>query len=165
MLETAKFYVNGSAAPKPEYEVYDIYEQNPVLKQKKEQKSHAKFKLKLVAYTMATFALFLAIMFRYAVITKINYDINKETKVYAKLRDENARLKVEIERMLDLREVKEIAQVRLGMQMPEDYQIIYVNVPKTDFTRITESGLKAEKKSGWIYVIKEKIASLLYLLG
>ena len=45
----------------------------------------------------------------------------------------------EMERNIDLSEVEEIATTELGMQRPESYQIIYVNVDKDDLSELKAS--------------------------
>jgi len=43
----------------------------------------------------------------------------------------------ELESMVDLNTVEEIATTRLGMQRPEKYQVVYVNINKADITEVT----------------------------
>ena len=43
----------------------------------------------------------------------------------------------ELEQSIDLGEIERIATTRLGMQRPESYQIIYVNVKSDDVTETT----------------------------
>jgi len=43
----------------------------------------------------------------------------------------------ELERSVDLSEIEEEATTRLGMQRPEKYQTIYINVPREDVTNAT----------------------------
>ncbi|MBP3360506.1 MAG: hypothetical protein J6N52_06615 [Clostridia bacterium] len=56
----------------------------------------------------------------------------------------------EMERSVDLSEVEEIASSRLGMQRPESYQMIYVDVEQEDVSEVTAGeveGAKNELKS------------------
>lgn len=43
----------------------------------------------------------------------------------------------EMERNIDLSEVEEIATTKLGMQRPETYQMVYVDVPQDDVSDVT----------------------------
>ena len=43
----------------------------------------------------------------------------------------------ELEQSIDLNEIERIATTRLGMQRPENYQMIYVNVKSEDVTEAT----------------------------
>ncbi|NMA33127.1 MAG: cell division protein FtsL [Clostridiaceae bacterium] len=124
-------YVHGSAAPQLEY---DVYEENQVLRAKKIYKSNRKVKIRMVMAILAVFAAGLAVMCRYAMITKISYQINQRQKAYEEIRNENSMLRVQIETMTDLNEIKEAAESRLGMQMPDKSQIVYIRVPRNDYT-------------------------------
>ena len=70
-------YVHGSAARQL---VYDVYEENQVLRAKKRYKSNRKIKLRMVVAILAVFAAGLAVMCRYAIITKVSYQINQREK-------------------------------------------------------------------------------------
>lgn len=135
-------YVYGSAARQLEY---DVYEENQVLKAKKTYRSHRKVKLRMVMAILAVFAAGLAVMCRYAIITKISYQINQRQKVYESIRNENSMLRVEIETKTDLNEIKEVAETRLGMQMPDKSQVVYIRVPRNDYTVLMSSDTGEEK--------------------
>lgn len=128
-------YVYGTAAEKIEY---DVYTENRVLKAKKKQKSYMVQKTKAVLCLMTVFMLGTLVMYRYALITKTNFDINKQTKAYNDLVKENDRLKIKIDQSMDLQKIKEVAEAKLGMQKPEKYQINYIAVNKSDVTKISE---------------------------
>jgi cell division protein FtsL len=129
-------YIYGTAAKKIEY---DVYEENKVLKRKKQAKSNYKVQVKTVLCVVAIFAASLVLMYRYAVITDLNYRINDTYKKYNDLRNENSRLSVEIGKDMSLSKVKEVAENRLGMQKPNKYQIVHVRVPKKDVTIVAEN--------------------------
>ena len=137
-------YVYGSAARQLEY---DVYEENQVLRAKKTYRSHRKIKLRMVMAILAVFAAGLAVMCRYAIITKVSYQINQKQKAYEQIRNENSLLRVQIETKTDLNELKEVAENRLGMQMPDKSQIVYIKVPRNDYTVLMTSN-NSEEKSG-----------------
>ncbi|HEY8349921.1 MAG TPA: cell division protein FtsL [Clostridia bacterium] len=137
-------YVYGSAARQLEY---DVYEENQVLRAKKTYRSHRKIKLRMVMAILAVFAAGLAVMCRYAIITKVSYQINQKQKAYEQIRNENSLLRVQIETKTDLNEIKEVAENRLGMQMPDKSQIVYIKVPRNDYTVLMTSN-NSEEKSG-----------------
>ena len=62
----------------------------------------------------------------------------------------------ELEQSVDLSEIEEEATTRLGMQRPERYQMIYVNVKQNDVT---------EKTAGEVESLPSRIASSLKKLG
>ncbi|MDF2524017.1 MAG: Cell division protein FtsL, partial [Clostridiales bacterium] len=90
MLETGKTpYVQGTAAEKIEY---NVYEENKVLKAKKQQKSNNNEKVKIVVAVILTFACCLTLIFRYAQITEMNYKLLKANNQYNEIMNENSRL-------------------------------------------------------------------------
>lgn len=62
----------------------------------------------------------------------------------------------ELESMVDLNTVEEIATTKLGMQRPEKYQIVYVNIDKEDTTEVT-----ANQVEGIGNKISEKYTTML----
>ncbi len=133
MIPEKKNYVYGSAAPKIEY---NVYEENKVLKQKKKQRVNNKLKLKVVFTIITFFAAFFQIIFMYAQITEVNYELSELNKKYSDVKNGNIQLKLEIQKSTDLNRIKEVAETRLDMQKPDKYQIVYVKVPKKDVTKI-----------------------------
>lgn len=153
-------YVYGSAARQLEY---DVYEENQVLKAKKTYRSHRKIKLRMVMAILAVFAAGLAVMCRYAIITRIGYQINQRQKAYEMIRNENSLLRVQIETKTDLNEIKEIAENRLGMQMPDKNQIIYIKVPRNDYTVLMSADAKDEKNENAMSKLINRAAGFLKL--
>lgn len=149
MLAEKEKYYYGTAAPKIDY---DVYENNKVLKAKKRQKKNNKVKLKAVFCILIFFLSFSQIIYMYAQITEMDYKLNKDNKELNEHKNENVRLRLEIQKNLDLNRIREIAQTRLDMQKPDKHQIIYVNVPKTDFTEIPEKNDGTSKGSLLSYV-------------
>lgn len=136
MIQKGDNYIDGSAARKLEY---NVYEENKVLKAKKKQRSYALAKFKTILMVLVLFAGCFLIIFRYALLTELNYNLEKATKQYNTIKSENDRLKVDINKEMDLDKIKEIAVTRLGMQKPDKYQIVYVNVQKNDFTEVADA--------------------------
>lgn len=161
MIQKDYGYVHGTAARKLEY---DVYEENKVLKEKRRYKSNRKIKLRMVAATVAVLAAGLVVMCRFAIITKLSYDLNKMQKEYDRIRNENSLLKVQIETKTDLNEVKEAAENRLGMQMPDKSQIIYIKVPRNDYTVMMSQKSQAEDDTSLLGALGEKAAGLIKLL-
>lgn len=136
MIQADKNYVYGSTAEKIKY---DVYEENKVLREKKRQRNNYKLKVKLVFSILLAFTAGLTIMYRYAVITQLNYKVNSAYEEYNNLKNKNVKLKAEIESQIDLQKVKEYAQSELGMQKPDKYQVVYVNIPSSDYTEISDT--------------------------
>ncbi len=130
-----KNYINGTSARKIDY---NVYEENKVLKAKKKAKLNNKIKTKMIFSVLVVFALGFVILGRYATLTQLNYSVSEYKNAYTELQDKNVKLKVEIQGKTDLNKVKQIAETKLGMQKPDKYQIVYVDVPKTDVTVVND---------------------------
>jgi Cell division protein FtsL. len=143
-------YVQGSTA---EQISYDVYEENKVLKTKKKQKSYAVVKFKAVCCLLAVFAMGTLVMYRYATITKLNYTLTKQTKVYNDVAKENSILSIQIEQATDLQKVRSVAESTLGMQKPDKRQINYVSISKGNYTKVSTEYANekfAASLPGWI---------------
>ena len=141
MIQKNNNYVYGTAAEKIEY---DVYEKNKVLKEKRKYKANILIKVKMVASILLLFLFGLTIMYRYALIADLNYEISNKERQYENLRNENSRIKVAIENETNLTRIMEIAQNNLGMQKPDKYQILHIRVPKTNYT-VTSAQYKDTK--------------------
>lgn len=139
MSGMSNYYSVGSAAKRIEY---DVYKENQVLRNRKIRKSLRKIKIKLMMSVLFVFFCSMFMMYRYAQITDLNYRINESQKTLGKITNENLKLKVRIDRSLDLSMVRDIAISRLGMHKPERYQMVAVSVPKDDYVKYNE---KAEQ--------------------
>jgi cell division protein FtsL len=162
MKHDGKNYIYGTAAKKIEY---DVYEENKVLKKKKQQRVSGKARLKVVLTILVIFAASLLLMYRYALITELNYKVSDLEKTYTKIKNENSVLRVEIENEMSLSKVKEIAEVRLGMQSPDRYQKVYIRVPKSDVTKVADK-YREEKKGNdnLIAILMNKVGKLTGLI-
>ncbi len=171
MKQKSYEYVQGSAARQLEQteqeqqsrklEQYDVYEKNSVLKAKKQYKINRKVKLKLVLSILMVLVAALAVMYRFALITQLSYNINKNEAIYSDLRNENSILKVQVETQTDLTEIKEIAETRLGMQKPDKSQIVYIKVPRNDYTVVMKSQDKSD--SGILKAFIYKVSGMIGL--
>jgi len=156
-------YVYGTAAEKIEY---DVYEHNEVLKEKKKYRANRLIKVKMVVGILLLFSLGLIVMYRYALIAEINFKISSKEKQYEELKNENSRLKVAIENETNLSKITQVAQNELGMQKPDKYQIVYIEVPKTSFT-VTSEQYKdnAGKASTFLAELVNKIEMFMKLFN
>lgn len=144
-------------------DVYDVYEENKVLREKKRYRSNRKAKFRFVISVMAVFFAGLTVMYRYAAITKTSYDISQKEKEYNDLRNENALLRVDIETETYLAEIKETAVTRLGMQMPDKSQVIYIKVPRKDYTVVMDEKNEEQENGGFLSKLAGKAAGLVKL--
>ena len=162
MIQKDYEYIQGSAARQLQY---DVYEENKVLKAKKRYRNNRKIKFRIVLSILSVLAAGLLVMYRFALITQLSYDINKVEKQYNELRNKNAILKVQIETGTNLTEIKELAESRLGMKKPDRSQIVYIMVPRDDYTVVMNSSDKESDGGGNIFkAVINKAAALIKLL-
>jgi len=169
LIQTEGNYISGTSAKKLKYNEkfkYDVYEENKLLKAKKKARSYIKTKLKIVCFVLAVFSCCFTMIYRYALITDLSYTINKLEKYHNELMNENSRIKIDLERKTDLNRIKEIAQSKLNMQEPDRYQIVYISIPKDDFTIVAETykNNKERTGSGMLALLIEKVGRLARLL-
>jgi len=103
-------------------------------------------------------------MYRFAAITQLSYAIIQNENLYDELRNQNSILKVQIETNTDLTDIKELAETRLGMQKPDKSQVVYIKVPRNDYTVV----MKTQDESGMdggniLKVFIKKVAGLVRL--
>lgn len=161
MIPKEKNYVYGSAAPKIEY---NVYEENKVLKAKKNQRANNRIKFKMVFTIFIVFLAFFSIIYMYAQITEVNYKLNKLNKEYNNIKNDNIQTKLEMEKNLDLNRVREIAQTRLDMQKPDKYQIVYLKVPKSDVTKVAEADNAGISSKAFIASVIDVFGKLTHFL-
>lgn len=161
MSRTGKEFIQGTAARQLEY---DVYENNPVLKTKRQAKNNAKAKVKTVFMTLLVFAMGLMIISRYALITETNYKIEGMKETYNTLKNENSVLKVQLERETDLSQIKELAETKLGMRKPVREQIVYVKVPNKDTTTVSEV-MKNDDSGSFLAAVENRIDQIIDLLN
>jgi hypothetical protein len=71
---------------------------------------------------------------------------------HEQLKDENRKLQAKIGSQINLENVRRIAEDKLGMKMPDNYQRIPVKVPKVNYSLVTGTVHKEETKTlkSWI---------------
>ncbi|NLD48984.1 MAG: cell division protein FtsL [Clostridiaceae bacterium] len=158
-----KGYVHGTAAEKLGY---DIYEENKVLKAKRHQRSNNKIKLKTVLMIFILFSFGCIVMYRYALITETNYKIEKKLLEYNEAKNNNIRLKVQIDEDVNSLKIEEKAVKELGMHKPDKYQITYVKVPRNDFTFVSEEAIQEKRKNSNVFEkLVSDVSSLMKLIN
>jgi cell division protein FtsB len=132
------YYEYGSTAKNLRF---DVYKENKVLKNKRKKVKHTKLKLRIVLVMLLFFVCGMSMMYRYALITDLNYKINEAKKEYTTIKDNNLNIRVKIENSLDLSKVREIAENQYGMHKPQKEQIVAVNVPRNDYIKTNEKAV------------------------
>lgn len=142
-METRNGYVYGSAAPKlhqgPERQEAHQPKESRVRVSRAAVSPYAHVpKAKLIFCIVALAAMCFVVLYRFTILSDLNTAMNKLNEQYDELRDQNRRLKVEIETSIDLDKVQQIAETELGMHKPDQYQIVAVSVPKNDYNVVLD---------------------------
>ena len=137
-------YFDGNAARKI---VYDVYSENKVLKEKKITRARGKAAARIVSVVFLVFLMGFIVMYRYALVTEMNYEIEQLNRKYMELKNDNSMLKVEIGAKTVLEEIGDIARTRLGMTVPVSSQVIHIRVPGEDYTVVSEKYKNQERVS------------------
>lgn len=120
-------------------------EEIPVVKEIRVKKAKVKFKFSMVAKITLLFALGLLVIFRFAQITELGYQTNDLNEAYELVAAENAQLQVNIEKEINLSEIRQIAESRLNLQAPNESQVIYIQTTASD--RVDYTGTVEEETS------------------
>lgn len=169
MIQTEKNYVYGTAARKLDqvrkeertYSEESTYKRDKATKNQSKVKANNAIRLKTMGVVILIFVSCLIIMYRYALITEINYNLGKLEQRYNEIKNENTRIKIAIEEETDLTRIKKIAEEKLGMQKPDRYQIVYINVPKRDFTKVTKANDEKMMLNDYLLAALKKIAGFI----
>ena len=163
MIQKDYEYINDSTARKLEY---NVYEENEVLKAKKQYKNNRKDKVRVVISVLVVLIAGLVVMYRFALITQLNFNIYKSEKLYYDIRNENMLIRAQVEKDTDLQSIKETAETRLAMQKPDKSQVVYIKVPRNDYTVVMNVQDKVEQLDGNTFsLLIDKIAGFINLLN
>lgn len=114
---------------------------------KKEQKltvikgSESRKKAHIFLVILLVFVAFFSIITRYGEMTKLNYEIADLKEELITQNAINSALSVSLEKKTNIMKIRHIAETELGMQEPDKYQIIYIDVPRTNTIEIAEKQL------------------------
>lgn len=139
MLAAQKRY---NYEPIPEYREYE--KQNEKIKVVTVTRKKAIMKFKAILGIMIFFALGMFILLRYSQINEERRNIYKMKAELNDLNKSNTQLQAALNMKVDLEEIEKEAIQKLNMQYPDKNQIVYVNLPQTDFTEIP---VQAENQS------------------
>ena len=68
-----------------------------------------------------------------AFVSQKQIKLNETAQELREIQVENAALRMELAMSYDPEEIERLAQVRLNMRKPSDYQIVYIDVPKRNY--------------------------------
>ena len=80
------------------------------------------------------FAFIIIFVCLYAINNKKENEFNEYTQELAKLQESNEVLKTEVSKNVNLAEIEKIAKTKLHMQKAGTHQIVYIDIPKQNYT-------------------------------
>ena len=120
------------------------------IKSKPKQKTKLRTK---VVLGVVTFTIALSIVYRYAMVNKINTEVIALKNDLEEINMLNAQLKLNAEKSINYEEIEKYAIQNLGMQKAQAYQIEYINIDKEDIVNNTVTNENKNK-------LKEVILSI-----
>ncbi len=143
-------YIYGSAAPKlPERPQREEQQVRRAPRQRRMQvvvPEPIKYPVgKMVFCILVGFMILFILIFRFATITEMNGELAAMNAKLEQMKDSNRKLQAEISTSINQETIRQIAEERLSMKMPDSYQRIPVNVPKVNYSTITELPQQEEK--------------------
>ena len=150
---------NETVANKPEE--LNLEETEEALEQKRQARKEAREKVAryisnaLIFVMVAVVSLF--ICYRYSIINEKFNKVSEAKKELLNAQTVNEQLQAEIDSETDISYIENYAKYQLGMQKPQDSQIMYITVDKQDkiFTPIETE----EEETSWFDSLMEKIAN------
>lgn len=156
----AKYYDGTSAYKIEEYYNYtDKYDKKNDIE--KEHKSKIAFKInkkKIAALLIGVFAVAIGFLYANAVLIESATEVSELTDKLQNAKDTNTQLSFDITSGVNLSDVKKKAETKFGMQRPEDYQNVYVNVVQNDYAEVSE---KKNERGGIIDKMITALSSFL----
>ena len=132
------YYEEEVVAPKP-------------TKPEKKAKVKAKNKFKRKVFLgVLIFSISLSIVYRYAMVNRINMEVISLKNDLEEINVLNSQLKLNAEKSVNYNEIEKYAIQNLGMQKPQNYQIEYINIDKED---IVNNAMIFENKNKFQEVI------------
>jgi cell division protein FtsL len=145
-------------------EAINLDETEEAIEAKKQARKEASLRIlqniKRVFLFAAAACIALFICYRYSIINEKFNSVEKAKKELLNAQTINEQLQAEIDRDTDISYIENYAKYQLGMQKPQDSQIMYINVSKQDkiFTPLVVE--EDAGNQGWFSQVAEKIANI-----
>jgi len=140
---TSNHYNNGSTAPSVQtWEYPDAYPETlpkkpPQAKpgqSKAEIKQKALYHIRFLLTAVAVCTCCITMMIFNSTIVESRRNINSLNSDLRDIKLQNSTLKADISEQLDLKYIEKLAVEKLNMAKPNKYQIVYIDVPKSNYT-------------------------------
>lgn len=125
----------------------EVVAQNLTKTRKKSNKNKLK---RRVFFGVLAFTTALSIVYRYAMVNKLNTEVIELKQELEEINVLNSQLKLNAEKSVNYNEIEKYAIQNLGMQKPQNYQIEYINIDKED---IVNNAMIFENKNKFQEVI------------
>ena len=103
-------------------------------------------KVRVFLVILLVFAAFFAIITRYGQMTKLNYEIADLKESLITQNAVNSALSVDLEKKTNMIKIRHAAETELGMQEPDKYQIIYIDVPRANSIVVAEQNVSPNEE-------------------
>ena len=131
---------------------------NAVIKAIRVKKRRRKFKASLTFKIMILFAIGLLVVLRYASITELGYKVSDAKSRYEEIVGENERIAAQIESSMNINELTTVAKEKFGMQRPQTYQMVMLDVKSSDQTEYYDIELKeAQDTRPWYTIVIDAV--------
>ncbi len=134
---------------------------NDVVKRQQKDKRRKK-KLRTILRIGVILALGVVITSRFAIISEYAYRMDKLENQLSELRKVNERLNLQIAQAQDITWIEDYARNQLGMVYPDNRDIIYVAVDRTDEEKLAQENTEEDYTlKGWAAILAGKIGGFL----
>jgi len=113
--------------------------------------SESRRKTRIFLVILLVFAAFFSIITRYGEMTKLNYEISDLKQELITQNAVNSALGVSLEKKTNIMKIRNIAETELGMQEPDKYQIVYIDVPRNNSVEIAEKQISPSENTIGIF--------------
>ena len=136
MNRLAGVYYEGTSA----YKIEEYYSYTSDMRKKQEEKAQKQSKQKtanrkkIIVAISAAFVVAVTFLFLNVVLLQASATYSQSMDELEDLKMRNAQLSFDVASGVDLNAVETKAKTQFGMQRPESYQNVYVNVVQNDYT-------------------------------
>jgi len=170
----SRYYSAGSAAPQilplEEPEVYTEKTKKKHKKYKSRRKSSEQIFTSVLYHSKLAFAIF-TICICGIVTTGLNSVVLEKERAIKSLKNDlnemkeaNLLLETDIAEQVDLKYIEQEAIERLGMKKPENYQIVYIDVPSMSYT-VQNKNIEAEEENKHSGIVEYIYNAFLKIFG
>ncbi len=142
-----------------------IEEKRIILTELRRKKEDKKTKRNIIVGITILVMMGLTVAFRYASVTQINYENHKLEQEYQQKNAVVQNLQVDIESNMNIAEIAEIAETKLGMHKPFSYQIKYIDVETPDQTEYKNTEFTKEENNDDIPFVKRLFKDIKQFFG